>query len=264
MPHHETQRTLIASPQQVHGHLVQTLPTIKDVEVQDAGNPILVLRKRRITANRNKMNAAISFEGDILKISIDGLGGAHAQFAAEILGLLPAGTIDDHGVGEAVANMDKSARTLASLEINNLIDDMRDGERAQFITSGSNDDRVCAIILTNQRVILKDNGILNHSMKEIDPRAVTSISTGKKMTGESVALTVSGAKLEITRMPHGRGTEFAERLRALRDEAATPAASPAPDAEDGLDKLQKLADLHAAGVLTDEEFAAAKAKALGL
>ena len=33
---------------------------------------------------------------------------------------------------------------------------------------------------------------------------------------------------------------------------------------DSADEIQRLADLHASGALTDEEFAAAKAKALGL
>ena len=39
---------------------------------------------------------------------------------------------------------------------------------------------------------------------------------------------------------------------------------PAEPADDGTAKLQELAQLHAQGVLTDEEFAAAKAKALGI
>lgn len=46
--------------------------------------------------------------------------------------------------------------------------------------------------------------------------------------------------------------------------APPPAAAPAPaaPAPDPLEQLQKLGDLHASGVLTDEEFAAAKAKIL--
>ena len=42
---------------------------------------------------------------------------------------------------------------------------------------------------------------------------------------------------------------------------ATPSGS---SAGDNLDELEKLADLHEKGILTDEEFAAAKAKILGL
>ena len=41
-------------------------------------------------------------------------------------------------------------------------------------------------------------------------------------------------------------------------------APPPPAEDDATAQLQKLADLHAQGVLTDEEFAASKAKILGI
>jgi hypothetical protein len=47
--------------------------------------------------------------------------------------------------------------------------------------------------------------------------------------------------------------------------AAQQAAAPPPPAEDdATTQLQNLANLHAQGVLTDEEFAASKAKILGI
>jgi transcription initiation factor TFIID subunit TAF12 len=56
-------------------------------------------------------------------------------------------------------------------------------------------------------------------------------------------------------------------LQAQQD-AAAAAAAPAPAAAPAVDpttaELQKLANLHSQGVLTDQEFAAAKAKALGI
>jgi hypothetical protein len=48
--------------------------------------------------------------------------------------------------------------------------------------------------------------------------------------------------------------------------APPPAPAPAPQAAPGTDltaQLQQLAQLHTAGVLSDEEFAAAKTKLLG-
>ena len=45
--------------------------------------------------------------------------------------------------------------------------------------------------------------------------------------------------------------------------AQAPQAPPEPE-DDQTAQLQNLAQLHAQGVLTDEEFAAAKAKALGI
>jgi hypothetical protein len=41
-------------------------------------------------------------------------------------------------------------------------------------------------------------------------------------------------------------------------------AAQAPPEDDSMAELQKLAQMHAQGILTDEEFAAAKAKALGI
>ena len=46
--------------------------------------------------------------------------------------------------------------------------------------------------------------------------------------------------------------------------AQEPQYAPPPPQEDSAAKLQELAALHTQGVLTDEEFAAAKAKALGI
>jgi hypothetical protein len=59
----------------------------------------------------------------------------------------------------------------------------------------------------------------------------------------------------------------AEQEQAYAQQAAPQQAAPQeaapPGGDDLMASLQKLADLHAAGVLTDAEFAAAKAKLLG-
>jgi len=56
----------------------------------------------------------------------------------------------------------------------------------------------------------------------------------------------------------------ASRQAASHAANAAPAAPAAPAEDETATKLKQLADLHAQGILTDEEFAAAKAKALGL
>jgi hypothetical protein len=54
--------------------------------------------------------------------------------------------------------------------------------------------------------------------------------------------------------------ELQDRFNATRQVAAPAVTSGAPDP---LDQVQSLAALHEAGTLTDEEFAAAKARVLG-
>ena len=55
----------------------------------------------------------------------------------------------------------------------------------------------------------------------------------------------------------------AKQQGAAEAMAAAPAAPAAAPAKDVTTELQKLADMHKSGVLTDEEFAAAKKKLLG-
>ena len=65
----------------------------------------------------------------------------------------------------------------------------------------------------------------------------------------------------------GRVQRNQQQKYAAQDAAAAQAAAPAEPAasdEDPMAQVQKLAELHKQGILTDEEFAAAKAKALGI
>lgn len=62
----------------------------------------------------------------------------------------------------------------------------------------------------------------------------------------------------------GAATRAHNRNTPSQPAAAPAPAAPAAPADDTSAKLQELADLHAKGVLSDEEFAAAKAKALGI
>jgi hypothetical protein len=78
----------------------------------------------------------------------------------------------------------------------------------------------------------------------------------------------------VAGVAHHRGQQQAQQQDAQQQAAyeagaasAQPqpaAAAPAPAEDDQMAQLQKLAELHTSGVLTDDEFAAAKAKALGL
>ncbi len=59
-----------------------------------------------------------------------------------------------------------------------------------------------------------------------------------------------------------------QQAYAQQQAAQQPAAQPAPAAQPPVDEataqLENLADLHSKGILTDDEFAAAKAKVLGI
>lgn len=75
---------------------------------------------------------------------------------------------------------------------------------------------------------------------------------------------VAGTATAVSgRVAHRQNEKYAAQA-AEQQAAAAPAAPAAPAVDDTTAKLQELANLHAQGILSDEEFAAAKAKALGI
>jgi hypothetical protein len=62
---------------------------------------------------------------------------------------------------------------------------------------------------------------------------------------------------------YNAGKRHAENEEEGQQQAAPVAAAPAAPAGDATAELERLASLHQSGALTDDEFAAAKAKVLG-
>ena len=74
---------------------------------------------------------------------------------------------------------------------------------------------------------------------------------------------VAGTATAVSgRVAHRQAARYDEQDAQQYAQEAPPPAPPAED--EATAKLQDLAQLHTQGVLTDEEFAAAKAKVLGI
>ena len=97
--------------------------------------------------------------------------------------------------------------------------------------------------------------------------AVHSSMTGKKQSKAQAEADAQAAQ-QATYENQAQLADMQRQLDASQAAAAAPApAAPAPAApapgDDLMSQLSKLADLKAAGILSDEEFTAAKAKLLG-
>jgi hypothetical protein len=97
--------------------------------------------------------------------------------------------------------------------------------------------------------------------------AATAINAATTRTSITTYLTIRGQREELTFLyagntPHALQLELADVFGALRLATATDTRSPRPLA-DPVDRLEKLGQLHAQGLLTEEEFAIAKRKLLG-
>ena len=78
-----------------------------------------------------------------------------------------------------------------------------------------------------------------------------------------VAGTATAVSGRVARRQASKYDQQAQEQQAQAEPAA-PEAAPAEPQDDDMAKLQQLAQLHSQGVLSDEEFAAAKAKILGI
>ena len=76
---------------------------------------------------------------------------------------------------------------------------------------------------------------------------------------------VAGTATAVSgRVHHRQAARYAEQDAQQYAQQPQQEYAPPPPADDPAAKLQELAALHTQGVLTDEEFAAAKAKILGI
>ncbi len=71
-----------------------------------------------------------------------------------------------------------------------------------------------------------------------------------------------GAAGAVQHRQQGRWARQEEEQQAAQQPQQMAAAPPPPPGESSIDKLKELGQLHESGVLTDEEFASAKAKIL--
>ena len=85
-----------------------------------------------------------------------------------------------------------------------------------------------------------------------------------------IAGTATAVSNGVSRRQYGRWERKAEQQAAQATPAPAPAPAPAPtpapaqsSMDDKIEQLKQLGELHAQGILTDEEFAAQKAKLLG-
>lgn len=88
-----------------------------------------------------------------------------------------------------------------------------------------------------------------------------------RMAGRTavVAGTATAVSGRVARRQQGRwAQQEQEQFEQQQAAAAPPQAQAAPAQDDPMAKLKELSQLHDSGVLTDEEFAAAKAKLLGI
>jgi hypothetical protein len=82
------------------------------------------------------------------------------------------------------------------------------------------------------------------------------------IAGTATAVSNRTSRRQEGRWARQEQQQYEEQQRQMAAQAPAQAAAPPAQEEDPMQKLKKLGELHDSGVLTDEEFASAKAKIL--
>ena len=144
--------------------------------------------------------------------------------------------------------------------LNVVADEVRLDEETLFVATGELDseDAKTALVATGDRIVMGWMKGLSVGTSEFLYEDIDQIDTGTKLSGAWVTLRHGSHARTLEKS----ATKNLDKLKqVVRDRQGTQ--SPTSENDSGL-SLEKLAELHAKGVLTDEEFSAAKAKALGL
>lgn len=174
--------------------------------------------------------------------------------------------IDDHGLAE-------SARTHGIKSVakdhplkNQVLDALEPTERIVVAASGSYDGKLTVLTVTERRILVVSSDVIGPqgASKTIALDKVSSISEKTGLNLGSIRISTSNDEIEVKKVATAEAKALVSAARSAINQISSAPTSPNTTSGVGVDDLKKLADLHAAGVLTDEEFAAAKAKALGL
>ena len=127
-------------------------------------------------------------------------------------------------------------------------------------------------VLTSERIVVR-TGVLTRSSKEIPVESISNVVFSQRvverMLGYGDVLLESSGETSATRLQDVPDPEaFQSRVYAIREQRTTQlsrggdSSATAASARDRASQLSELAELHDRGKLTDEEYAAEKARLL--
>lgn len=132
---------------------------------------------------------------------------------------------------------------------------LKEGESYTHLIAGELNGIRTFIIPTDNRILIAGLSGIKSTVRELRYEDVSEVGAD----GGAFILRHGSHTIELKRCVSNTMKEVIEEIRSRSRETCRSS-----NVGIGISEVERLAELHSAGVLTDEEFAAAKAKALGL
>jgi Bacterial PH domain/Short C-terminal domain len=133
----------------------------------------------------------------------------------------------------------------------------------QVTRMGTKTSRSGAILVTDRRVILYTKKLGGYEMYDHVYGLLTALDYKKGVMSGNITFAASGDRTHVSRVPKDSVERIAKAIRERMAAAHAQGRLAAGTNVSAADEIRKLAELHAEGILTDEEFAAQKKRLLG-
>lgn len=163
----------------------------------------------------------------------------------------------------AAATAKMSVKMGAGREIRKLAGHLWDGETVNLMASGTYGGGTGLMVLTNRRLLFLLDGWRGGTSEDFPVDKVSSVQWTTSMLTGTITVFASGNKVEFVNVNKVDGKALADALRARTSGVDQDAGASAPTGQSIAQQLRELAELRDQGVLTDDEFAAQKAKLFG-
>jgi hypothetical protein len=184
--------------------------------------------------------------------------------------------LSEKDVVQMIGRLPLGGKFVGRREVKELPNILWDDEQVLDLVQGSYNNSTGILVATQKRLLFVDKGLLGGLKVEdfpLDKISSLQYSTGM-LLGEITVFT-SGNKAIIKNVDKGQTRTFAEGVRARIESRSAAAKVPGPppvstqaaassNVSALTDELAKLGALKTQGLLSEEEFAAAKKKLLGL
>ena len=254
---------LLCPPQEADARLRRAFAQL---EMEVSGPPGAVQGSARRSLRKNRWAAEVEAAvsplpgGSLVVCCVDAIGSKHYEMLGEIADAIGEDLFDDRGVRAAVDRLGKMGRLFGRKELRHLRNLLHANERVVELGQGTYGDRQGLIILTDYRLFFFEKSLGTETNQEFILKSVTSMSSSKKMTGDTLMIHTAGNEAEIRNMSHGQGDTLTRAFRNLQATSNAPAASPVPPADDLLTQLERLAGMRDRGIISTDEFNAKKAQ----
>ena len=145
-----------------------------------------------------------------------------------------------------------------------------DGERALQTVLGAYETQIMGrdslrngiFIATNHRLLFYAKKLTGFDFEAMPYTNISSMEMGKSLMGHYISFFASGNSAKMKWIKAGDVRAFVDTVKSQMESAKSSTESSSEQPTDPIEQIERLSKLHAAGVLTDDEFTSKKAQIL--